>query len=83
MTYATLQTVWKYDLNTTRYSDLTFNMAYDLFTANTSVLNAPSTNEIMIWPTTHYMVPVTTFDLLGKVIIHTPNLTLGGYTWCA
>lgn len=69
-------------MTTSSYSDVTFNVAYDLFTAATSALGAPATNEIMVWPSTHYMVPVTNRDASGAVIYQAQNLKIGAYTWC-
>lgn len=54
-----------------------------MFTAASSNLAAPATNEIMVWTTTHYMVPVTNKDASGNIVYLATNLNLAGYTWYA
>lgn len=65
---------------------MNLNVAYDFFTGSTPniTIGATQTNEIMVWTTTHYMVPVTARDIFGKPVYLAQGLrlpTVGNYTW--
>lgn len=83
------QSTWNYQVTQRGFTwDLDFNVAYDFFTGSTPNLTvgAPHTNEIMIWTSVHYMVPVTERDpVTNKPIYLAQKLRLpgiiGNYSW--
>lgn len=68
---------WSYDIS----SGAVANVAYDLFTANTS--DGDNVNEIMIWLANYNAGPISaTYGADGNPTPVASNLSIAGQTWC-
>lgn len=79
-----MPTTWQYNLTTVpgKYYNLAYNVAYDFFTAASPSAGAPHTNEVMIWTSWQYLVPVTPRDpITNKPVPVVTGLQLAGYSW--
>lgn len=75
-----LQSTWHYTVSAVPYHELTYNVAYDFFTSNTSNLSAKHTTEIMVWTSVQFMIPVS-YKVNNVSTPLVTNLTLGSHKW--